>query len=298
MLPYLKALRPINLVIVALSQIILYKLYFESSALDSVGLVLESPLIYLFSFITVLITAAGYLINDYFDFDSDLVNSKSNRLPHKYHNLIFYYVLVALGFLLALWFAQHIGRPFLSLIYLLATVLLYLYSASWKKKPLIGNVVVALFSSFVMIILVYAEKENLSLIGSPEKQFLLTNTLAFSAFAFLVSLVREIIKDIEDMKGDAKAGYLTFPLKYGVVASQKLNAALVILIVLTLIFWIYTLSSELLLVILGIVLLILPMIYLLTKLINPISFNAKAMSRMCKVVMLNGLIFMLIIGWN
>jgi len=294
---YLACLRPINLLIICLTQCLLYHFYFTE--LDgSLVWTLRPPLIYLFSFITLLIAASGYLINDYFDFDSDLANAKKNRLTDRYAILGYYVVLVVVGFLLSLWFAISLNKPLLSIIYIVAILLLFVYSASWKKKVLIGNVIVALFSSFVMLILIYSERENLPQLKESDHSFIMNNTLAFAVFAFLISMVREIVKDIEDVKGDKAVGYATLPVKVGVSKAGRVAAFVSFLLLTTLIAWLWSDdSSHTLLLLYGIFFLVLPCLYLSYRLAFTSNYSPAIISKLCKGVMLSGLIFIILIGW-
>ena len=307
MLAFIKSIRPLNLGIVYLTQVAFYYLFFlavpwiEPTGNCWMQLNLGSLYIHFFAFVTVIIAASGYLINDYFDFESDLLNQKTNRLSSRTTYLSAYWVSNVIGFLLALYLARSNGQLYLAGIYIAAVAALFLYSAVWKKKVLIGNVVVALFSAFVVVILIYAEKEYLF--------DLETNTcrrpgistiqlmLLYSGFIFLISMVREIVKDIEDVNGDAQLGYCTLPIVYGCKAARMIAVIFSIGLLTLLAYWALVMKANaaLLAMVYLILLIILPLIYLIFYLMYySTDFNAAFASKYCKFIMLSGLGFIIL----
>lgn len=197
---FLNLIRFPNLILIVLSQAL------AQACLLSGGInwekVLE-PGFLLLSLSTVLIAAAGYIINDYYDVKIDAINKPGRlvvgtairRRPAMFTHLVFSVIGILLGF----WLSIPVG-----LINLGAVLLLWGYSATLKKLPLVGNVVVALLSaSMLLIVAVYADTLN-------------RITLGYALFAFLISLIREIIKDMEDMKGDASFDCRTLPIVMGI----------------------------------------------------------------------------------
>ena len=304
MLRLLRCIRPLNLALVYLTQILFYSLFFPSlgcgNGYEEFGyykLVLSSPYIFLFAFITVSIAASGYLINDYFDFDSDLKNAKTNRLRSKSANLVYYWVIVLIGFLLSLWMALVVvNQVLLAGIYLVAVAALFMYSAVWKKQVLIGNVVVSLFSAFVILILIYAEREYLA--HTPKEfEVDLSSILIYSGFAFLVSMVREIIKDIEDVSGDKTVGYRTLPIVYGIARAKGIASFFAWWLLLLIIGWmtyLYLGVTPRMILLISVMLLCIPVSYVLIKLLSKVKMNPKQLSQVCKVHMILGIVVLII----
>ncbi len=305
MLRFVRCIRPLNLALIYLTQILFYNLFFPSAfcgnGYNEAGydkLVLSDPYIYLFAFITVIIAASGYLINDYFDFDSDLKNAKTNRLNNKSAYLAYYWIVVFLGFILSLWLALVvINKVLLAGIYVMSVAALFLYSAKWKKKVLIGNIVVSLFSAFVILILIYAEKDYLT--HTPkEHEVDLLSMFIYSGFAFFVSMVREIIKDIEDVSGDKAVGYRTLPIVSGIERAKSIASyfawGLLVLIIgwMTNLYWSGTL---LIILLLSGLLLVAPVLYVLVGMLSKTKMNPSLLSSICKIHMVFG-IFVLIIN--
>ena len=260
---------------------------------------LESPKIYVFAFVTVLITLGGYLINDYFDIETDKINDKSRLSPKSL--LLLYFVILFLGFILAFALALSLGQPALSLIYLMAVALLYMYSAIWKRQVLIGNVIVSLFTAAVPLILLYAERDQLDMLNVTSIESTTSSIVFFSAFTFLISMVREIIKDIEDLEGDSAAGYKTLPIVYGIERAKTIAGFYGFVLMGTLLLWqFYSLrftSDNLLTHLFVFIFLYAPVIFLVVKLLGN-SAHWKSLSQLCKAIMLFGLLLIIIIKCN
>ena len=190
---------------------------------------------------TVLIAAGGYLINDHFDVEIDAVNRPEKaaalRLLPPAALRKTYYALTLAG-LLSAGFACYVSGIFaLWLVYLSTAALLFWYASRLKKRLFYGNLVVAMASALVML---YAWLYDMFLMQSlypvessdvNDYRGITTNIIIYSLFAFLISFVREIIKDIEDMEGDSRFGCRSLPVVFGVPAAKK-----VIIIGLTMIF--------------------------------------------------------------
>lgn len=173
---------------------------------------------------TMLIASAGYLINDYFDYEHDIEFNKRTKenLPSK--NLLFtlYIVFNILAFTLAFWVSLACGMYKISFIALIVAGLLWFYSSNYKKSFLIGNLIVAIVSGLVPIIIMIFE---LYLQYSTNKKYLITVgqnlheirnwVLVFSILSFWFTLIREIVKDAEDYDADLAYNYNTIPLILG-----------------------------------------------------------------------------------
>jgi 4-hydroxybenzoate polyprenyltransferase len=160
---------------------------------------------------TLLVAAAGYIINDYYDVKIDAINRPDRlvvgRVLRRRKAMLAHVLLSALGVLLAGWL-----HPVLGAVTLGTALLLWGYSARFKCIALVGNVSIATLTAALVLL--------------PELQWQLARHPAHSAVwpyalaAFLLTLVREIVKDVEDMHGDAQHGCHTLPLVWGVVRSK------------------------------------------------------------------------------
>lgn len=181
---------------------------------------------------TVMIAAAGYIINDYFDIRIDEVNRPATNVVGKTIKrrvaMIAHMSLNILGVLIGLWISWKYDMFRAgSFIYLAAPTLLWFYSTSLKRQFLIGNIVIAMLSALIPLLGVIFELMALSrafptLVQQHvlQLQLPLTFALGYTLFAFLVSLIREIVKDLEDYEGDLEYGCKTMPIVLGINRSK------------------------------------------------------------------------------
>jgi len=199
---------------------------------------------------SVLIAAAGYIINDYFDQNIDQINKPEKMVVNVIINrrwVIFWHMTLSLAGLFFTALALPIQQYWhLVLGNLAAILLLWLYSTNFKKQLLIGNVLISLLTAWVILILFFAKyplvmQEMLGLDHAKVRFFRLT--VLYAAFAFIISLVREVVKDMEDIEGDQKYGCKTMPIVWGIRATKVFIAVwLVVLIAALLILQFYVLG--------------------------------------------------------
>jgi len=198
----------------------------------------------LFVLATVCIAAAGYIINDYFDVDIDRINKPDKMVIGNFFmrreafrlHLVFNGAGIALGFLVA-WFAGNIKLGF---IFIVIAGLLWFYAKTFKKVFLLGNLLVASITALTVLVTAYFET---NLFGSADflvitaNKEVMTLVLAYMLFAFLATLIREIIKDIQDVEGDREYGCKTVPVVLG-RSSAKLFAGFFILLLIGCLFFV------------------------------------------------------------
>ncbi len=219
--------RPNNLLMVALTQAVCWGyLKVRVGSLQ----VLNSGNLTLLILSTVAITAAGYLINDLYDTAIDARNKPHKALPDipeiRRKTLLFYALLNGVGLLAALPVALAAGRLSLLLIQGGTILLLWAYSAWWKRLPVVGNVVVAALTALSILLLVLYEP-LFWISGNPPQMLAVRNAITgLSGFAFLLTWMREMVKDIEDLEGDRAEGCRTLPIVWGVRNTVLLAASL------------------------------------------------------------------------
>jgi 4-hydroxybenzoate polyprenyltransferase len=252
---------------------------------------------------SVLIAAAGYIINDYFDQNIDQINKPDKMVVNTIINrrwVIFWHMVLSLAGLFFTMLALPIQLYWhLVLGNLGAILLLWVYSTNFKKQLLIGNIIISLLTAWVILILFFAKfpllLNELLLVDHDKVRFFRLSIL-YASFAFIISLVREVVKDMEDIEGDQKYGCTTMPIVWGIRASKVFVAVwMVVLIAALIILQFYVLG-------LGwwqsalycFVLIILPLLVILKKLYqanSPESFHT--VSTWIKLVMFTGIVSML-----
>ena len=180
---------------------------------------------------SVLIAAAGYVINDYFDINIDHINKPEKVLVGKVfkrRQAIFLHLLMSsAGLALSLHISMQLGIHVIWLGNLLCIVSLWFYSAIFKKKALSGNVIVSVLTAWVIgVVYFFAGGKFLSpdaftpVAKMLDLRKLFFYSLLYSAFAFIISLIREVVKDMEDAFGDEAQGCKTIPLQWGFPAAR------------------------------------------------------------------------------
>jgi 4-hydroxybenzoate polyprenyltransferase len=225
---WIRVLRPGNLVIIAASIAILR--WSNSESIPSSG---EYFLEMLFILPLVLLAAGGNIINDYFDIKEDRVNKPERALVGRVLKrriaLVSHWGFTALGLLIAgiLSFKINSSIPFVTAF--LISIVLFLYSTKFKGRVLVGNFIVACAIASV-VPFAFADSIDTS---PPLFQSIALYILEFgwlTGLIFLIVFIRELVKDIEDLDGDKKAGHLTLPIIYGPQTSWKLIYSLLILL--------------------------------------------------------------------
>jgi 4-hydroxybenzoate polyprenyltransferase len=189
----------------------------------------------------MLVSAAGYIINDYFDYHIDHVNRPSNvvigHAISRRQAMFAHSIMNIAGTGLGFYIAYKAGLVSLGFIHLFTTGLLWFYSTDFKKRLLTGNLIVSLLTAIVPLIPVLFELPlfisiNKDLLSELNLQmtYVLKFIAGFSVFAFLTTLIREITKDLEDAEGDEEFGCTTLPIAVG---EKKSRIIIVFLTVLT-----------------------------------------------------------------
>ncbi|KYG78168.1 MULTISPECIES: geranylgeranylglycerol-phosphate geranylgeranyltransferase [Roseivirga] len=270
---YLKLIRAINLFMVGLTQYV--TALFLLSTNGDWSEILRDTNFFLMVSATVMITSAGYLINDYYDIKIDFVN-KPDRvvvgkelrrrwviLGHTALNI----TAIAIGF--------YISIP-IGIIMFGAAFMLWLYSNQLKRLAFIGNFVVAILTGTTLILVAEYFHERAYIIA------------CYAIFAAYITLVREIIKDTEDMKGDARFGCKTIPIVMGVAKTKWVIYAIMVAFEITVVILLWNMS-VLLPVILGITLLLLG--FGVQRADTVKQFHN--LSTYCKIIMLLGVLSMI-----
>ncbi len=306
---FLKLVRIENLFMIAFTQYVLrYFVLRKILIQNGSALEMDHLLFFLVVLSTVIIAAGGYIINDYFDVKTDLINHPDtvvvDKVIKRRSAIILHLTLTAIGLLLGVFVALKTGYLRLFVFQLSAALLLWFYSTDFKKKLLLGNILVALLSATVAFMpfvyeMALMQKHHSGFMLEYQRMILsaMKITVLFCVFAFITTLAREIIKDIEDYKGDKATGGLTMPVLWG-IRTSKFNAFfLIIITVILLLFVVYnsvnahgvilSFNNVYILVLLILPLLLLSVYLLLAK--ESTAFNKASL--VLKFVMLMGLCY-------
>lgn len=254
---------------------------------------------------TVLIAAAGYVINNIFDQETDNYNKPKDVIVGKsISETNAYYSYVALnvtGVAIGFYLSNAIGKPGFASLFILIAATLYFYATSLKQMLLIGNIIVALLLSFsVLIIGIF----NLYPIVNVENQSILANLFSilvdYSVFAFMINFIREIVKDIEDISGDYNQGMNTLPIFIGKQKTAKIVFALSFIPLFSILYYIKIYLFPLVYVCLYmIVFVVAPLLFFMVKIWTAESQKQfHSLSTLLKWILFFGILSILIISWN
>lgn len=222
----LNLIRYKNVLFVVVIQLLMYWCVI-SPTLQMFGLQSQTSafVIFLYVIATALIAAGGYVINDYFDIKIDRINKPDKVIVTtsitKKNAMRLYQTITLTGTLCGIVSAILLKSITLGLIFIIVPGMLWFYSATYKRQLIIGNLIVAGMAALVPLVPVIAENATLSnnygelLKQTPVASALYSAICLFALFAFLFTLIREIIKDMQDSAGDREFECHTIPIVFG-----------------------------------------------------------------------------------
>jgi 4-hydroxybenzoate polyprenyltransferase len=315
---FIKLIRWPNLLIVALTMILMryaviqpligkISVILNSGSGEEIPLSLKFPwydfLILVLS--TLSITAGGYVINDYFDIKTDLINRGEvivgTKIPRR-QAIKWHYILNIAGVAGGFYISWRAGYIWMGILFLVVSGLLYFYSASYKRQFLIGNLVVALLVAMVpMLVAVYEwpalyRYYAVNAVIQPQLGLVFYWTGGFAIFAFLTNLTREIIKDIEDFEGDMAYGRNTIPVVTGTLTARIISILLIVITVgLLYVAWYFFLNDRITLIYLSCAIVI-PLLFVVYQLV--VSGGKKQLhnaGRLMKIIMIAGVLYSIVV---
>lgn len=276
---FIKLTRFGNLLIIAFAQY--FTVFFLVTDFSHWKNFILSEDLFLLSLTSILIAAAGYIINDYYDVKIDYINKPERIVVGKLikrrvvmvAHTILNFTGIGLGYLVS---------PLIAIINFVCALLLWLYSNQLKRLPLIGNISVALLTGLsIYIIEIFYQTNNVFI-------------LIYALFASGFTLIREIIKDLEDMKGDATFGCRTLPVVVGIRRSKNVISTFSLAFIVVISFLIYEhTGSQHIWLIIGNILLVATLVLLLYQADTVRQFHQ--LSTLTKIMMLVGILSMVMI---
>ncbi|MBC8112215.1 MAG: geranylgeranylglycerol-phosphate geranylgeranyltransferase [Verrucomicrobia bacterium] len=278
---YFKLVRFENLFVIAMTQFFV-RIFLVGEKENWLAYVSDIHL-WLLTLSSLLITSAGYIINDYYDVKIDTINKPRRvvvgRVLRRRWVLFINVLLNFLGIGLGFWLSFAVG-----FINFTTAFLLWLYSNQLKRLPFVGNFTVAGLTAVALLVIIVYIYET--------PNFLLVFT--FAGFAFLTSLIREIIKDMIDVKGDATFGCQTLPVVWGIRRTKFVVYILIGMLVLLL--FGFGLFLDINLIAYASVFVLLPLVWFVFKLLRADTRNDFSyLNQVCKAIMLGGVMAMLLL---
>ena len=309
LLAFFRLIRWPNLFFIALTQVLFYYcIIIPSLPPDYYQLQhkLTPTVFYLLVAASVLIAAAGYIINDYFDINIDQVNKPDKMVLQKIINrrwAIFLHLIITFTGLVISMYVSWKTSFIIIIANIVCALLLWVYSTTFKKKLLSGNIIISGLTAWTLLVLYFATHTTLTLNPRlmPEINSSMHRIYKFAAlyagFAFIISLIREVVKDIEDMEGDSKYNSWTMPIAWGVPAAKVfVGVWFVVLIGALIIVQFYVLQIGWWMSAIYILLLvIIPLVWVLQLFYKAqVSPQYHRISSLIKLIMLSGILSMLL----
>lgn len=314
MLNYFRLVRLPNLLMIPLTMYLIrygiiepaLRCGYSFSLQTNVELQLPDRLFLIVVLINIFLGAAGYVINDYFDRKIDAINRPDKVLIGKKINrrtaIILHSVLNGIALVLAAYLSWVIRKPSVFIVYAMLSGIFWLYSTTYKKQLLLGNIIVSLLTALVPLQVAYFD--ILPLNENYANQLIMTGisfkalfnwVAAFACFAFILNFIREIIKDTEDYEGDKSYDCYSLPIAIGVTWTKIIVSFIVIGILAGLGIIYYSFLYDPLskwYILLAIALPLILSIILLIKAKTPNHYHQ--VSILIKIIMLTGMLYTLV----
>lgn len=231
---FFRLIRYQNLIFIGITQCLFYFCILYPAIHPNEFFSDEFGLFLLLVFSSVFIAAGGYVINDYFDLNIDQVN-KPNRIIvekviHRRWAIIWHWIFSTAGVVMGFYISFVTRNWLIGLSNVVCVLLLWVYSTTFKKKLLSGNIIISLLTAWVVFVVFFFIDYFPSNIipgwqmhGAVEEHVhrrVMRLTFLYGGFAFVISLIREVIKDMEDMEGDARYGCKTMPIVWGIPVAK------------------------------------------------------------------------------
>ncbi|WP_081491472.1 geranylgeranylglycerol-phosphate geranylgeranyltransferase [Flavobacterium sp. CF136] len=301
---FLKLIRYKNLLMLAFMQVLFRYSFLKQ---QNIPLALSDWQYGLLVLSTVLIAAAGYVINNIFDVETDRINKPNDviigRGISETNGYNIYIALNITGVAIGFYLSNVIQRPGFATIFIFIASLLYFYSTTLKQIMILGNLVVAfLLAISVVIIGVFDIFPAMAAENKAQMASLFSILTDYALFAFMINFIREIVKDIEDVDGDYNQGMNTLPIAIGISRTAKIVFVISVIPFVLLLLYIknYFVENGLFIATLySFILVLAPLLYFIIKI-----FTAKTkkdfhhLSTVLKLILLFGILSIVVITLN
>jgi 4-hydroxybenzoate polyprenyltransferase len=317
LIPFLRLIRYKNLLIVAATMYLMRHAIIQPIlGINDFRLQLDDFRFFLLVLASVMVTAAGYVINDYFDTRTDLLNRPGRvvvgRQLSKRAAIILHWLLNLTGFLFGFYIAFHVGVPIMGVFFVLAAGLLWFYSTTYNRQFLTGNLVISFLTAMVPVTVVlfelpalYREYDAILRTYQTSFAYIFAWVGSFGYFAFVTTLMRELIKDIEDLHGDVVQGRKSVPIVLGIPNTKLIIGGLIIVTFVSLayLYKAYLMvgffgQTDYLSLLYFLVFLFAPLLLLLYNIIRAVEkSDYKFAHNLAKLIMLSGISYALLVRY-
>ncbi|WP_264550877.1 geranylgeranylglycerol-phosphate geranylgeranyltransferase [Flavobacterium sp. N2038] len=301
---YLKLVRYQNLLMLAFMQLLFRYAFLKQ---QNIPLALADWQYGLLVLSTVLLAAAGYVVNDIFDVATDSINRPNKVIIGKgisetrAYNI--YFGLNITGVAIGFYLSNVILKPSFASIFILIASLLYFYSTSLKQIMILGNFIIALLLAFSVIIIGVFDLFPATVAENQAQMASFFSILIdYALFAFMINFIREIVKDIEDVNGDYNQGMNTLPIAIGISRAAKIASGFAIIPFILSLLYInaYFMENKLYVATLySFAFVLAPLLYFIVKVFtakSPKEFHH--LSTVLKLILLFGILSILVITLN
>ena len=272
--------------------------YGASTSLDTLGIIL-------LIISTICIAAAGNIINDIHDVETDFINKPNKIIIGKSisektaYNL--FIILNVIGVGIGYYLSNAVGRSGFFSLFVIISVLLYVYSTYLKQQFLIGNLIISMLVGLSIIIVgVFELIPNITEQNQTLQLLYFKTILNYAFMAFILNLIREIAKDVEDLEGDKKAGMKTLPIIIGKEKTKYVLVGLSLTTLLIIVFYVVnSLYKHQVAVIYFLICILAPLLYLNIKIVSAKTKpDYTHISNILKWIMLFGMLSLLLYKYN
>ena len=245
---FLRLIRIVNLLIIVLTMVGVTQYYLPELSLFDL---LKDVDLILLIVSTVLIAAAGNIINDYFDVKADRINRPDSIIITRHIKrrwaIVVHWSFNMIAFIIGLYLSIRYHSPSILFLFLFSMATLWLYSVRFKRTLVIGNLQIATLTSLVIFLthyfIVTSHSSTMIFAVDPRIDLPRMNVvILLMLIAFIQNLAREITKDIQDVKGDLQIHARTIPIVIGKKYASLISA--VILAMLPLMFGLFSIMTE------------------------------------------------------
>lgn len=301
---YLKLIRYQNLLILAFMQIIVRYGFLTH---QNIPLALNHFQFGLLVLATVLIAAGGYIINDIFNLDSNAIH-KPNRVligydlsENRAYNL--YFGCTVIGVFIGFYLSNTINLDTFAGAFIITAALLYLYANSLKQIIIIGNLIIAFLLAFSVIIIALFDLLPVTFDGNRAAMGLVFKILLdYAFFAFSISFIREIVKNLEDVAGNMEQDSNSLPATIGISNTTKIVFGIALVFTTYLLYYIYQyyfINKLIFSTIYTIIFVLAPLVYFIISITRArYQSDFKHLSRILKIILIFGILSILVVNFN